>query len=176
MLDPYHRWLAIPRDQRPPTFYQLLGIAPNETDAEVIKEAALRQASHIRTYQTGRYAKESQALLNEIGQAKVTLLNPDKRKEYDARLGLTGTDRITPGAAAPEASPFAFDFQAGDPLPGPESLSEDSRRPAEEPASGAASPPDTWERPPLLALAFAGLLMLGGVLAFWLSFTRPAGE
>ena len=43
MFDCYHRWLAIPSDQRPPTYYQLLGISPNETDPEVIDEAALRR-------------------------------------------------------------------------------------------------------------------------------------
>jgi len=147
MFDPYHRWLAIPQGQRPPTYYQLLGIAPNETDAEVIQEAALRQASHIRTYQTGRYAKESQALLNEIGQAKVTLLNPEKRKEYDARLGLTDTDGITPKA--------------------------DTEPPGVEPGAASVATADIWGRPGLLALAYTGLLLLGGLLAFWLSFTRP---
>jgi hypothetical protein len=85
-FDPYHRWLAIPPGQRPPTFYQLLGVAPTEDDAEVIEEAALRQASHVRTYKTGPHAEQCTAILNEIGQARATLLNPDRRREYDARL------------------------------------------------------------------------------------------
>ena len=88
MFDPYHRWLAIPQRHRPPTYYQLLGIASDEADSEVIREAALRQVNHIRTYQTGPNAQICQTLLNEIGQARVTLLNPEKRKDYDARLGI----------------------------------------------------------------------------------------
>jgi hypothetical protein len=87
-FDPYHRWLAIPRQQRPPTYYQLLGVAVDESDREVIEEAALRQTSHVRTYQTGPYAQQCTAILNELGQARATLLNPEKRKEYDTRIGL----------------------------------------------------------------------------------------
>ena len=86
MFDPYHKWLGIPKDQRPPTFYQLLGISPGETDAEVIDEAAIRQTAHIRTYQIGPQAKECTKVLNEIAQARTALLNPAKRKEYDAFL------------------------------------------------------------------------------------------
>lgn len=86
MFDPYHKWLGIPKKQRPPTYYQLLGIAPDETDAEVITEAALRQAAHVRNYQASPYAQQCSDLLNEIVQAKSTLLNAARRKEYDARL------------------------------------------------------------------------------------------
>ena len=42
MFDPYHKWLGIPKDQRPPTHYQLLGISPTEQDREVIEEAAIK--------------------------------------------------------------------------------------------------------------------------------------
>src|SRR5262249_44252847 len=86
MFDPYHRWLGIPRDQRPPTFYQLLGISPDEPDPEVIQGAALRQTSHVRLYQTGPYAARCTAILNEIGQARSVLLHQEKRKQYDAGL------------------------------------------------------------------------------------------
>src|SRR5438034_7580510 len=86
MFDPYHKWLGIPKDQRPPTYYQLLGIAPNETDAEVIDEAAVRQTTHIRAYQIGPHAAECTRILNEIAQAKLTLVHPVKRKAYDEQL------------------------------------------------------------------------------------------
>ena len=56
MFDPYHKWLGIPKDQRPPTYYQLLGIAGGESDVEVIEEAAIRQSTHLRAYQTGAHA------------------------------------------------------------------------------------------------------------------------
>src|SRR5262249_776735 len=86
MFDPYHKWLGIPKKHRPPTHYQLLGISPEETDAEVIEEATVRQTSHVRAYQIGPQAKECTRILNEIALARTTLLNPAKRKEYDAQL------------------------------------------------------------------------------------------
>ena len=70
MFDPYHRWLGIPRHLRPPTYYQLLGIAVDETDAEVIAEAALRQTSHVRTYQAGPHAAA-------LGGASSIAMRPD---------------------------------------------------------------------------------------------------
>jgi WD40 repeat protein len=86
MFDPYHKWLGIPRDQRPPTCYQLLGVVPSEDDPEVIEEMAIRQTTHVRTYQTGPHAEECTQLLNEIAQARTTLLNPARRRAYDAWL------------------------------------------------------------------------------------------
>jgi hypothetical protein len=85
MFDPYHKWLGIPPDRRPPTLYQLLGIAPSETDPEVIEEAAIRQASHVRTYQTGQHGEACARLLSEIAEARRTLLDPARRRRYDAR-------------------------------------------------------------------------------------------
>src|SRR5438105_9499728 len=102
MFDPYHKWLGIPADQRPPSYYQLLAISPREADLDVIEEAAIRQTAHVRTYQVGPYAAECTRLLNEIAQARTVLLDPGKRKEYDARLGKTGSeDRVVAGAPKP---------------------------------------------------------------------------
>jgi hypothetical protein len=86
MFDPYHKWLAIPPGPRPPTYYQLLGVAPGEKDLDVIDEAALRQMAHVRAYQIGPHAAESQRLLNEISEARTVLLNAEKRKAYDEAL------------------------------------------------------------------------------------------
>src|SRR5262245_22848922 len=116
MFDPYHKWLGIPKDQRPPTCYQLLGIAPGETDAEVIDEAAVRQTTHVRAYQIGAHTAECTKLLNEIAQAKLTLLNPAKRKAYDEQLAKSKASQITAqlpmeaavGSAAAAAA-FSFD-------------------------------------------------------------------
>jgi hypothetical protein len=105
MLDPYHRWLAIPKDRRPPTHYQLLGVAPDEADPEVINEAALRQASHVRTYQAGPHADVCTRLLTEIAQARKTLLNPEKRREYDAQLAAPPTP---PALPVVEVEPVAW--------------------------------------------------------------------
>jgi WD40 repeat protein len=144
MFDPYHRWLAIPPDQRPPTLYQLLGVAAAETDPAVIEEAALRQASHVRIYQTGPYAKEGTRILNEIGQARATLLNPEKRKEYDARLA---------AAARPAVPP---------PLPPPLPIGDEPQRPHRP--TGSIVP---------AACGYGAVLLLGGLLVFLLALPQP---
>src|ERR1043166_3590562 len=104
MFDPYHLWLGIPPGRRPPTHYQLLGIASTETDDEVIKEAALRQTSHVRNYQTGAHAEECTRILNEIGQARAVLLNRESRQQYDAASGVAASAVAEEQPAAPQAA------------------------------------------------------------------------
>ncbi len=160
MLDPYHRWLGIPRGQRPPTYYQLLGIAPDETDPEVIQEAALRQTSHVRLYQTGPHAAQCTALLNEIGQARAVLLNPEKRRQYDA-----GLDRDSKPAPPPPPPP----------TPAPPAIHEPT--PVDEP--GPAMRAWTGRRldyPLGPAVGFAVVLVLGAGLAFTAGLARPGPQ
>jgi hypothetical protein len=135
MFDPYHKWLGIPKNQRPPTLYQLLGIAPGEADPEVIDEAAIRQTAHVRTYQIGAHSEDCTKILNEIAQARATLLNPAKRKQYDATLA----KKAAPGqrkaeeasADRPIFSPFS-DLEDAAPRPKNSAL---KRKPERLPAS-----------------------------------------
>ncbi|MCS7046226.1 MAG: hypothetical protein NZO58_07710 [Gemmataceae bacterium] len=99
MFDPYHKWLGIPKDQRPPTYYQLLGIAEGESDPEVIEEAAVRQTAHVRTYQIGKHAAVCTRVLNEIAEARLTLLNPAKRRAYDEQLARAKATRSAAAGA-----------------------------------------------------------------------------
>lgn len=104
MFDPYHKWLGIPPHKQPATFYQILAISPDEQDPDVIEEAAIRQTSHVRTYQTGPYAAESTKLLNQIAMARTVLLDHARREEYDQWLNETTAARE---AAAANARPAA---------------------------------------------------------------------
>ena len=69
MFDPYRKWLGIPEEHRPPTHYQLLGIAPDERDLEVIDAAVLRQSAYVRNFQAGKYGEHATRILNEIAAA-----------------------------------------------------------------------------------------------------------
>jgi WD40 repeat protein len=187
MLDPYHRWLGIPPGQRPPTFYQLLGIAPDEADPEVIAEAALRQTSHVRTYQTGPHAARCTALLNEIAQAKATLLNPARRRAYDAGLSRArppGSDATGPagatvtGLALPPVSGPEAATRNGLPPPPP-----DSFLPFDVPVEPWTLPespprPTRRRRTPLVGwlsgMVFGFVLLVGAALGFALS--RPLAD
>jgi WD40 repeat protein len=84
VLDPYLTWLGIPKNQRPPTHYQLLGIPSSEFNRDVIEAAAARQINRLRPHQNGEHADEVQRLLGEIAEARDTLLDPRRRRIYDA--------------------------------------------------------------------------------------------
>jgi len=85
-FDPYRKWLGIPDQTQHPHHYQLLGLALFEDDPDVIENAANRQMTHVRSFQTGQYASYSQDLLNEIAQAKICLLQPGSKASYDLQL------------------------------------------------------------------------------------------
>ena len=119
-FDPYHKWLGIAKKFRPPTLYHLLGIDPDETDREVIEEAALSRSAHLRGYQVGPHAALCTRLLNEIAAARLTLLNPSKRAAYDTTLApktipaaVSARASRTMAADPPPADEFAF--EAGSP-------------------------------------------------------------
>lgn len=84
--DVYHQWLGIPADEQPPNFYRLLGLADFESDIEVIRNAAERQALHVRRLGRGEFTDIGQELLNEVAQAKLTLISNEKRAQYDRSL------------------------------------------------------------------------------------------
>jgi len=107
-FDPYLSWLGIRDPQRPPDHYRLLGVAMFESDPDVLTHAADRQMAHVRTFQMGKHSAESQRLLNELAAAKVCLLNPAKKAEYDAWLAMAAAEQgiaSPPGGAHPPPVP-----------------------------------------------------------------------
>eukprot|EP00456_Euglypha_rotunda_P036164 TRINITY_DN277_c0_g2_i4.p1 TRINITY_DN277_c0_g2~~TRINITY_DN277_c0_g2_i4.p1 ORF type:complete len:458 (-),score=55.50 TRINITY_DN277_c0_g2_i4:2359-3732(-) len=85
-FDAYRKWLGIPTKDQPPNHYRLLGIELFESDAELIEGAADKQMSHVRQYQSGAHANAAAKLLNELATARLCLLKPSTKKEYDAKL------------------------------------------------------------------------------------------
>lgn len=85
-FDPYHRWLGIPPKEQPANHYRLLGLSLFESDPEVIRDAAAQRMAHVRSYQLGPHSALSQTILNELGEAKACLLDPEARAAYDQSL------------------------------------------------------------------------------------------
>ena len=83
-FDPYHQWLGI--RGAPVNLYRLLGLDVFESNAEVIANAADRQMAHVRSFQNGRHADSSQQLLAEIAAARICLLDPRRKEDYDDEL------------------------------------------------------------------------------------------
>ncbi|MEZ6089419.1 MAG: hypothetical protein R3C05_15590 [Pirellulaceae bacterium] len=111
-LDPYHKWLGIPKHQQPPTFYRLLGIELFESNAEVIDAAATRQTAYLHQLTSGPHRRLTQRLMNEIARARRVLLDPESRKSYDLKLKQTLSDTVAAepspvSAAATSDAPIA---------------------------------------------------------------------
>jgi formylglycine-generating enzyme required for sulfatase activity len=97
-FDPYHKWLGIPETARPISKYRLLAIEDFEVDRDVISTAAERQTVFLRTLQAGKHEVLVAQLLNEVSQARVTLLSADEKVAYDQQLRKEQTPQ-------PEAKP-----------------------------------------------------------------------
>jgi len=95
-FDPYHKWLGIPPQDQPANYYRLLAVELFEADADVIDGAADQRSAHLRKLQSGKHGKLSQQLLNEVSTARITLLDPEKRAQYDAQLRSTLQVRPSP--------------------------------------------------------------------------------
>ena len=85
-FDPYLEWLRIPADEQPTNHYRLLGIPLFESDQRVIAEASLDVATILRRYQLSERAAISRRLLGEVARAKTCLLDPERKRAYDAEL------------------------------------------------------------------------------------------
>lgn len=103
-FDPYYKWLGIPPEQQPPNHYRLLGIELFEADPDAISNAADRQMTHVRSFQTGQNSEVSQRILNEIAAARVCLLSPAKKFAYDVALKEQLRPQVAPVVSRRSAS------------------------------------------------------------------------
>lgn len=102
-FNPYRDWLELEADTSSPNYYQLLGIEADETDSAKISAAADRARSKVRSCRPGANAAAWSALLDELADAKKTLLDADARKTYDQQLAAgTLPARSTPESPAAE--------------------------------------------------------------------------
>lgn len=99
-FDPYHRWLGIPKSDRPANHYRLLGIPLFESNSDVIESAADRQMAHVRLSANGPRSDFAQQILNEIATARVCLLNSVSKVNYDQQLAALSSPSPCPEASA----------------------------------------------------------------------------
>lgn len=190
-FDPYYTWLGIPPEEQPPNHYRLLGVKAFETNLDVIANAADRQVMHIRTFQQGKFADQSQAVLNKLSAARVCLLNVESKGAYDRQLrqqleGAQSAAAAKPAPAPAKAKPLA----TAKPLPTATALPEkpaphvnvgqpSQPHPGIQPGApqmphGVAplTPPIRQDLPPwVLPVGIGGVLavlVVGGLAAFWL--------
>lgn len=85
-FDPYQAWLDIEPHERPLDHYRLLGLKRFEFDVTRIESAANERMTLVRSFQTGPRGKYTQELLNRLAAAKLCLLNPATKANYDQSL------------------------------------------------------------------------------------------
>jgi hypothetical protein len=99
-FDPYLNWLGVPPEEQPAHAYRLLGLAPFDSDPVAIDRAADERMVYVRHFQDGPQGDIAKRVLKEIWAARVTLLDPQKKAAYDAKLRA----RLEP-AAPPRSVP-----------------------------------------------------------------------
>jgi hypothetical protein len=122
VVDPYD-WLGLPKEHRPPTLYQLLGLEESVDDAGVIRAATDRRFRTILPHLTGPHPLEAEQLWAELEDARDTLLDPDRRAHYDAQAGPSPLAEEPPPSsepATPAETPISPDELAAATLPDPE--------------------------------------------------------
>ncbi len=112
-FDPYYQWLSIPPKYQPPNHYRLLGVELFESNPDVISSAADQRMAHVRSFQTGKRAAASQAILNELSTARRCLLNAKSKAEYDTQLRKRQVQEAeTTAGPQPGEERWAQDFAA----------------------------------------------------------------
>lgn len=86
VFDPYREWLGIEPHELPADHYRLLGLPRFEADVGKIAAAADGRMGLIRSNQTGPRGAFTHTVLNEITAAKLCLLSPVAKAQYDKFL------------------------------------------------------------------------------------------
>jgi WD40 repeat protein len=108
VVDPYD-WLGLPKNQRPPNLYQLLGLDPSVADLGHIRSATDKQFRRVLPYLTGADALEAERLWSELEEARDTLLNPDRRAHYDATNSFEPSSNGSVAVESTEPQPESSD-------------------------------------------------------------------
>jgi sulfatase modifying factor 1 len=157
-FNPYHQWLGISETERPISKYRLLSIDEFESDRDVISAAAERQTVYLRMLQAGEHASLVAELLNEVSQARVTLLNADQKAAYDEEL----RRQQTPEPEAEPTPPPIPVVQTPAPTPlvvrgtvtqdFPVSVVQPTKKPRRE------VPKEIWKRPAVIGVSVVGVI------------------
>ncbi|MEN6498829.1 MAG: hypothetical protein ABFD16_31365 [Thermoguttaceae bacterium] len=162
-FDPYRQWLGIQDPQRPPNLYHLVGVERFEQDLIAIANAADRQMAQVRNHQAGQQAEEAQRLFQELISAKLCLLDPKRKADYDALLRAQMSGAYAMPAPTPASPPTEYqavgynDGYLAVPQPVPQ-----------------ATEPDTGLTPAtkIVIGSLSGAILLLLVLIVWLTGSR----
>jgi formylglycine-generating enzyme len=161
-FDPYHIWLEIPPDEQPPTPHRLLGIAPDETDKETIREAALQRNAFIRQFSLGEQGIIAERLLNEIAAARDNILAGNVQTAVETPLAVETpiepvVEKTDPSTATPVSPILVADRE---PLAQQETQSIAAEWSTFQPAKRPRrrKPKEIWKRPAVIGVSVVGVI------------------
>jgi hypothetical protein len=155
-FDPYHIWLEISPDEQPPTPHRLLGIAPDETDKETIREAALQRNAFIRQFSLGEQGIIAERLLNEIAAARDNILAGNVQTAVETLSPVEtpiepDVEKVDPAAATP-VSPIPVVVREPVIQEFPVSVVQPTKKPRRE------VPKEIWKRPAVIGVSVVGVI------------------
>jgi hypothetical protein len=120
-VDFYTKWLDVRPGPRPPDYYTLLGVEVFCRDLDAIEHATRRRLTRLDDFalHPNRETRDAvQNMMNEVARARVDLVNPGRRLDYDRRLAdrLGTTLPADPGPAGEAETPPAGQRQAPRPV------------------------------------------------------------
>ena len=156
-FDPYHTWLGIKPEDQPPHHYRLLGLEPLEADREVIVNAVNQRTAHVKSKLSGPHSDQARELLAKITAARICLLSPDKKEEYDTALrhGLGKRASAEPGGPAKQKIKRAQPLPTAKPLPAAKPAAQSQPHQPAPAKPAPAKPAPTWPSPISLPTACA---------------------
>lgn len=161
-FDPLYTWLGIPPQEQPPDHYRLLGVQRFEENREVISHAADQRMAHVRSFQNGPHARDTQRIMNELSKASGCLLNPRRKAMYDQHLRSVEVTAKAEEARLPPSTPAMPTVKvrvAGANVP---TVPVVSSRPSANPVSRSAG-----RRMAFPLLAIAATVLVGSFAAWW---------
>jgi len=85
-FDPYQKWFGISVKQRPPSYYELLGVEIYESSVDVLEKAIGQRVEFLQAVSNGEHVADAQKVLNEVANARLCLLDSEKKRLYDQTL------------------------------------------------------------------------------------------
>jgi sulfatase modifying factor 1 len=165
-FDPYHKWLGIPPQEQPAHHYRLLAITDFEVDRDVISAAAEQRTIYLRMLQAGEHELLVAQLLNEVSQARVTLLNADQKAEYDEELRKQQTPEPVPEPTPPPIP--VVQTPAPTPVVVRGTVTQEFPVSVVQPAISPRKrkPKEIWKRPVVIGVSVVGVI---GVFVLFIS-------
>jgi len=128
---PFTEVLGIPVAECPPNHYQLLGLRPLESDANLIRDAVTQKLSAI---ESGNFGQDGESVTQYVRMVASVLENQELKEVYDSTyysktLVANKSNNDSTSQESPEASARPKILSANEMLPGPVRLASKKKTP-----------------------------------------------